>query len=120
MKKFLVDAQLPYGLAQKLNNLSYDTLHTKDIPDTQNHTSDDTLISIATKQDRIIISKDADFVDTVRISKVLKQLVYVTTGNIKNKELITIFENNIAYIAQLLENHRIIEVSREGVKLYLE
>jgi predicted nuclease of predicted toxin-antitoxin system len=119
MKKFLIDAQLPYGLAQKLNSLYYDVLHTKDIPDTQSKTSDEVLISIATDENRIIISKDADFVDAVLITKRLRQLVYVTTGNIKNKELISIFENNISQIVSLLENHTIIEVSKEGVRTML-
>ncbi len=115
MKKFLIDAQLPYGLAQKLNDLSYDALHTKDIPDTQSRTPDEMLISISVDENRIIISKDSDFVDAVRISKTLQQLVYVTTGNIKNKELIAIFENQISYIVQLLQNHAIVEVSQKGV-----
>ncbi|WP_162160923.1 DUF5615 family PIN-like protein [Leptolyngbya sp. PCC 6406] len=33
--KFLVDTQLPRRLAQLLQNAGYDTLHTRDLPDSK-------------------------------------------------------------------------------------
>lgn len=84
--KFLVDAQLPVRLARFLQASGYDTLHTKDLPK-QNATSDTAINDISVEQGRVVITKDADFVDSfLTIQKPLK-LLLVYTGNIKNTEL---------------------------------
>ena len=61
--KFLVDAQLPIRLARFLQASGYDTLHTRDLPQ-QNTTSDSQINDISIQQERIVITKDSDFVDS--------------------------------------------------------
>ena len=61
--KFLVDAQLPRRFAGWLNEARQDSLHTLDLP-RKNLTTDAELIAHAEKEGRIVVSKDADFVQT--------------------------------------------------------
>ena len=57
--RFLLDAQLPRTLCGTLRKAGHDAIHTRDLPE-GNCTSDDSVISIADDQQRIVISKDAD------------------------------------------------------------
>jgi predicted nuclease of predicted toxin-antitoxin system len=58
--KFLVDAQLPRRVANRLRELGHDALHTLDLPD-RNRTSDREVNVVALREDRVVITKDADF-----------------------------------------------------------
>ena len=61
--KFLVDAQLPRRFANWLNEAGQDALHTLDLPK-KNLSSDGEIIARARQDGRIVISKDADFVQS--------------------------------------------------------
>ena len=84
--KFLVDAQLPVRLAKLLQASGYDTLHTRDLPQ-QNATSDSAINDISIEQGRVVITKDADFVDSFMTIQKPSKLLLVSTGNIRNSEL---------------------------------
>jgi predicted nuclease of predicted toxin-antitoxin system len=84
--KFLVDAQLPVRLARFLQASGYDTLHTRDLPQ-QNATSDSAINDISIEQERVVITKDADFVDSFLTIQKPSKLLLVSTGNIRNSEL---------------------------------
>ena len=68
--KFLVDAQLPRRFANWLNEAGHDVLHTLDLPQ-KNLTPDNKLIAHATQEDRIVISKDTDFVQSFLVYKAI-------------------------------------------------
>ncbi|HSO82097.1 DUF5615 family PIN-like protein [Thiocapsa sp.] len=57
--RFIVDAQLPRRLARWLNTRGHDVLHTLDLPE-QNRTRDADITALACREDRIVVSKDAD------------------------------------------------------------
>ena len=59
--KFLVDAQLPRRLARQLAAAGHDVLHTLDLPD-GNRTPDSAIIERADRENRVVVTKDADFV----------------------------------------------------------
>jgi predicted nuclease of predicted toxin-antitoxin system len=61
--KFIVDAQLPRRLARDLTAAGHDVIHTLDLP-LQNRTSDSEIVALASKESRIVITKDSDFVAT--------------------------------------------------------
>ena len=84
--KFLVDAQLPRRLARLLSALGHDTLHTLDLP-RGNRTQDAEIIAIALEDDRIVVTKDDDFVQSFWVQDRPKQLLLVSTGNIANADL---------------------------------
>jgi len=75
--KFLVDAQLPYGIALLLRDKGFDALHTNDLPDKE-RTSDNQIRSISISENRIVITKDYDFVDSHILIKIPKKLLIVT------------------------------------------
>ena len=61
--KFLVDAQLPRRMAGWLVANGCDAVHTLDLPDA-NRTTDQQVIEFADRDQRVVVTKDADFVDS--------------------------------------------------------
>lgn len=61
--KFLVDAQLPLRFARWLRQHGHDALHTLDLPP-GNRTPDSDVVACAIRHDRIVVTKDRDFVQT--------------------------------------------------------
>jgi len=64
--KFLIDAQLPIGVKKILVNSGFDAIHTDDLPDRERST-DNQIREFAEKENRIVVSKDSDFVDSFHI-----------------------------------------------------
>lgn len=60
--RFLVDAHLPRRLSEFLSAHEVDSKHTLDLPK-KNATPVSEINRIADQEDRIIISKDSDFLD---------------------------------------------------------
>lgn len=112
--KFLVDAQLPVRLARFLQENGYDTLHTRDLPQ-QNATLDTVINDISIEQGRVVITKDADFLDSFFTIQKPSKLLLVSTGNIRNSELEEIFKNNLSTLINLLQNNDYIEINREQI-----
>lgn len=108
--KFVVDAQLPYGLKLFLKDNGFDAIHTDDMPDME-RTSDKEIINISELEDRIIITKDKDFLDSYLLFNKPKKLVLITSGNIKNQQFFILFRNNFQTIVALLSKHSLIELN---------
>ncbi|HET8631176.1 MAG TPA: DUF5615 family PIN-like protein [Thermomicrobiales bacterium] len=87
---WLVDAQLPRRLAHRLRQEGEDVLHTLDLPD-GNRTSDAALLAVAARDDRIVVTKDADFAISFRLAGRPRRLLLVATGNIANPTLEALF-----------------------------
>jgi predicted nuclease of predicted toxin-antitoxin system len=112
--KFVVDAQLPKRLARFLQAAGHDTLHTSDLPQ-QNATPDSGINRLSMQQERIVITKDGDFVDSFLTIQQPYKLLLITTGNIKNSELEVLIADNLAAIIALLSQHSYIELSRDMI-----
>ena len=112
--KFLVDAQLPYGIALFLRDKGFDALHTNDLPDKE-RTSDSQIRSIAMSENRIIITKDYDFINSHLLMKTPEKLLIVTTGNLRNRQLFDLWQSNWALIIHLFETCNLVELSKEDV-----
>ncbi|MCL2041676.1 MAG: DUF5615 family PIN-like protein [Bacteroidales bacterium] len=112
--KFLVDAQLPYGIALFLRNKGFDVLHTNDLPDKE-RTPDSQIRDIAVSENRIVITKDYDFVDSHILTKIPEKLLIITTGNIKNRQLFDLWRSNWKLIIHLFETWNLVELSKEDV-----
>lgn len=115
--KFLVDAQLPVRIARFLQSSGYDTLHTKDLPQ-ENATPDSQINAVSIQENRIVITKDRDFLDSFLISNQPYKLLLVTTGNITNAELENLFRNNLPQIAELFNQHSFIEMNRTAIVVH--
>lgn len=92
--KFLIDAHLPYQLAVQLNEAGHDALHTKDLP-LQNRTPDESINQLSLDEQRIVVTKDSDFVYSHLVQAKPYKLLVVSTGNIKNSKLLQLFEQNL-------------------------
>jgi len=109
--KFVVDAHLPKRLAGQLRQLGHDAIHTLDLP-AQNRTDDETIIQIATDEDRIVITKDADFTNSFLLLGRPPRLLLVSTGNINNNALLQLFLDNMDAIVTGFASYNYIELSR--------
>jgi predicted nuclease of predicted toxin-antitoxin system len=107
--KFIVDAQLPREIARILKNRGFDAIHTDDLPDKEK-TTDNNIREISVNENRVVISKDSDFIDSYFVKRIPPRLIIITTGNIKNKELFSLFSNNIDQIIELLNSCNLVEM----------
>ena len=112
--KFLIDAQLPRRLARWLGTEGHDAVHTMDLP-AGNRTEDAQINAISTREQRIVVTKDVDFVDTFLLQRTPHKLLLVTTGNIGNPELVRLFEDNLDGIVHALETSDFIELSHDSM-----
>jgi predicted nuclease of predicted toxin-antitoxin system len=112
--KFLVDAQLPYGIKQYLNSIGFDAIHTNDLP-LKEKTPDWEINKISVEQNRVVITKDKDFLDSHLLKNSPKKLILITTGNIRNKELFHLLINNFNQIFELLVHHNLIEINTKEI-----
>lgn len=112
--KFLIDAQLPYRLKLWLIKNNYDTIHTNDLPE-RNLTADLTIADVADQESRTVISKDSDFLKLRILQDKPQKLLMITTGNIVNKELLTLFELNFAIAMKLFNSYDVVEMNNQFV-----
>lgn len=115
---FLVDAQLPRQLAQRLRDLGHDVVHTLDLP-LENRTPDSEIEEISLRENRVVITKDGDFVDSFILQGKPYKLLLISTGNIKNLDLENLFVQNIKQIVEAFEQFSFIEIDRTAVTIHL-
>jgi len=82
---FLIDAQLPPGLALRLSAAGHDAIHLYDIlpPEAKD-------VEVAVESNRrgaILVSKDEDFVDLSRRGILTVPLLWIRSGNATNERL---------------------------------
>ncbi len=112
--KFLVDAQLPYVLKEWLLSKGHDAIHTRDLPN-KNKTRDYQVIDWAERELRIVVSKDSDFLKHYILFQRPSKLILITTGNIINKDLISLFENNLHSVLEKLESKNVVELNNRSI-----
>jgi len=115
--KFLVDAQLPRRLASWLNANGHDALHTLDLPHA-NRTADDEICRLADAQQRVVITKDDDFVYSFLVSSRPERLLLVSTGNISNAALMALFADRLSVLVESYAAYRFVELTRASVLLH--
>lgn len=115
--KFLVDAQLPRRLARFLKEMGYDTLHTRDLP-AGNATSDEAINALSLQEQRVVVTKDADFVQSFLVQGQPYKLLLVATGNIKNADLKSLFHQYLPQLVNLLQTHDYIELGRDAIIIH--
>ncbi len=111
---FIVDAMLPISLSEFLNTRGHNSIHTSQLPQS-NKTSDNFINELSLKEKKIVISKDLDFENDIRINHKPYKLLLITTGNISNNTLLSIFENNFSVIIESFNNSKFIEINELGI-----
>jgi predicted nuclease of predicted toxin-antitoxin system len=110
----VVDAQLPRRTVGWLVAAGCDAVHTLDLPD-GNRTFDAQISSIADEQQRAVITKEADFVDSHTLNGRPAKLLLVSTGNLSNAELEALMVPLIPSIVHEFQTNSFLELGRAGL-----
>jgi predicted nuclease of predicted toxin-antitoxin system len=109
--KWVVDAQLPRRLSRWVMQQGHDAVHTLDLP-RGNHTTDEDIVELSLRQGRIVVTKDVDFVDSFLLKHRPEKLLVISTGNITNTALETLFHRHFQAIAEAFEKHEYLELTQ--------
>lgn len=107
----MIDAQLPRRLAYRLREVGHDTIYTLDLPN-RNRTSDEIINDLSARDLRVVVTKDADFVNSFLLSNTPYKLLLIATGNIGNADLEDLFVAQIPTIAEAFESYDYLELTR--------
>jgi len=111
--RFIIDAHLPKSLCQIFINLGHEALHTSDLPD--GNEADDKDIILIASEDGIIVTKDGDFYLSFLIQGQPSKLIHVKVGNMKLKELKTLFSKVAPKLIDLLGQYDLLELHKDKV-----
>jgi predicted nuclease of predicted toxin-antitoxin system len=111
---FLVDAHLPRRMTAWLSAAGCDAVHTFDLPD-KNRTTDQELLDLADREQRVIVTKDSDFVDSHILNGRPAKLLLISMGNISNRALEVLFVPLIPEIIRELQTNSFLELDRSGL-----
>ncbi len=111
---FLVDAQRPRRMTAWLAAAGCDAVHTLDLPD-GNRTTDEQLCDVADREQRVVVTKDADFVDSHLLRGRPARLLLASTGNISNRDLAALVVPLIPDIVRAFGAHTFLELDRSGI-----
>jgi predicted nuclease of predicted toxin-antitoxin system len=111
---FLVDAQLPRRVTGWLTAVGCGAVHTLDLPD-GNQTTDKQLLDVADQEQRVVITKGSDFVDSHLLQGRPAKLLLVSTGNISNRDLEALTVPLIPDIIRELQTYSFLELGSAGL-----
>lgn len=106
---FLVYAQLPPRLARFLRTAGHDVVHTSELPGA-NRTTDMEVARLADSDDRVLVTKDRDFRASHLLQSSPRRILIVATANIRNDELIALFDQHLDAIVAALSEARFVEL----------
>ncbi|MCF8246048.1 MAG: DUF5615 family PIN-like protein [Saprospiraceae bacterium] len=116
--KFLIDEQLPISLVKWLAGQGFDVIHATALGKNMKISDKDVCRESITNQ-RVVISKDIDFLNSFLIKKEPWKLIYLTTGNISNKYLLALFQSNLNQIIDLFDKANVVEMSQQNILVRL-
>ena len=96
----------------------YNTVHTRDLPQA-NATKDSEINVLSLAERRVIVTKDADFVQSFTLQGRPYKLLLVSTGNIRNAELFGLLTGRLEGLAELFETHSYIELARDTLIIHV-
>lgn len=118
MIKFIVDTQLPPLLAKFFTEKQCDAVHTSDFPD-GHLLQDSQIVSIAITENRIVVTKDSDFLDNYLLKGVPPKVLLLKLGNIHNRDLLHTIELYFPQIINQFETQAdIIVLSKTQIITY--
>ena len=118
MLKFIVDTQLPPSLSAFFRSAGYDAKHTTDFP-SGHLLKDGEIIRIAIQEERIVVTKDRDFLDYYLLKGMPPRVLLLQFGNIGNPALMQCFIANRSQLEQLFnQGAEMVLFSREQITEY--
>jgi predicted nuclease of predicted toxin-antitoxin system len=116
--KFLVGAQLPRRLVSRLREAGHEAIHTFDLP-LANRTPDSVINELSIRESYVVVTKDADFVNSFHLHRKPHKLLLISTGNIRNSKLESLFMSNLESIAGGFDTFSFIEINRLAVIFHM-
>ena len=110
--KFFIDEQLPRSLKRLFVLKGYDCIHTLDLT-LKNETPDRIINSISVDEQRILITKDGDFLDSFIVKQEPYKLILVKLGNTSKTELLNFFDDKFNEIIEKIETEQMILLTRD-------
>jgi predicted nuclease of predicted toxin-antitoxin system len=89
-------------------------VHTLELPD-GNRTTDEQINDLADREQRVVVTKDADFVDSHLLQGRPPKLLLVSTGNISNRDLEALAVPLMPDIVREFQTHSFLELGRSGI-----
>ena len=115
--KFVVDAQLPRRLARELAASGHDAIHTLDFP-AANRTPDKEIVALAIRENRIVVTKDNDFVVSFFLQGTPPKLLLISTGNISNDQLSKLLAANLTALESAFDKYSFVELSALTITIH--
>jgi len=115
--KFVVDAQLPRRLARQLAAAGHDAAHSLDLP-LGNRTPDEEITTLALREDRVVATKDSDFVTSFLLRGEPRKLLLISTGNISNDHLASLVAMNLTALETALATYDFVELSPTAIIIH--
>lgn len=112
--KFLLDAHLPRRIGALLAERGHDAIHTLNLT-AGNHTKDSVISRISVMEERVVVSKDSDFVYSHVLQGRPWKLLLIKTGNISAQDLCALLGRHLPTIELVLQTHTLVEVDRSSV-----
>lgn len=85
MLRFVIDAQLPPGLAMLFSEQGWQAEHVNRVD--LGVASDLDIWAYASKRGAVIVTKDSDFVQLARLNRRGPQVIWIRLGNVTNRRL---------------------------------
>jgi predicted nuclease of predicted toxin-antitoxin system len=98
MLKFIIDAQLPPSLAQRLCEQGHQAEHVQDIG--MRDAEDSPIWHYALARNAVVLTKDKDFASRVRQSRKTPVIVWLQIGNCSNRTLHEWFFSLLPHVLQ--------------------
>jgi predicted nuclease of predicted toxin-antitoxin system len=115
--KFLLDAQLPPILAIWLRSLGHECLHTRELP-LGNRTPDSAINDLSLRDRLVVVTKDADFVNSFLLYKSPFKLLLISAGNISNSQLEALLARRFSELVAALTDSHFVELDRENLIIH--
>ena len=80
-----------------------------------NRTTDEQINDVADREQRVVVTKDADFVDSHLLRGRPPKLLLISTGNISNRDLESLMVPLIPDIIREFGSHSFLELGRAGI-----
>lgn len=108
----------PRRLVSRLREAGHEATHTLDLP-LGNRTPDSVVNELSVREGYALVTKDADFVNSFHLHREPYKLLLVSTGNIRNSELESLFLSNMAKIAGGFDYFSFIEINRVTIIFHI-
>jgi predicted nuclease of predicted toxin-antitoxin system len=83
-----------------------------------NRTKDSEINEVAEHEGRVVVTKDADFVNSFYLTGRPQKLLLIATGNISNSALESILLHNLESLVEALASNDFVELSRTSIAVH--